>query len=64
MLRQFANTARGSRSAAWESRSVAVYGSGVRTGPTDREIVPGKKKGDPAMLGAMMGGWDGGCIKK
>lgn len=30
---------------------------------TYREIVPGKKKGDPAMLGAL-GGWNGGCIAK
>ena len=31
---------------------------------TYREIVPGKKKGDPATLGPIMGSWDGGCIKK
>ena len=29
-----------------------------------QQIVPGEKEDDPAMLGAMMGSWDGGCIKK
>ena len=28
------------------------------------EIVPGSKEDDPAMLGPIMGSWDGGCIKK
>ena len=31
---------------------------------TYSEIVPGEKEDDPAMLGPIMGGWDGGCIKK
>lgn len=51
-----------------DGRDYVVIKPGTGPCPEDfmrtyREIVPGKKKGDPAMLGAM-GGWNGGCIKK
>ena len=52
-----------------DEREYVVIKPGTGPCPEDsmrtyREIVPGEKKGDPAMLGAMMGSWDGGCIKK